>query len=129
MAYALGTRKTFDASVLHERSPVYVELSGHRIRNGYTVKILNMVRQEGHYELSLDGLDAATMSVIGVDGDALKAVDLSVSPDSVGTFHLFVTAPRDAVKNRKTDMTLVLTNRDTGNVVRHQNLFAGPDQE
>ncbi len=32
MATALSTRKTFDLNVLHERSPVYVELSGNRIR-------------------------------------------------------------------------------------------------
>ena len=69
MAYALSTRKTFDANVLHERSPVYVELSGNRIRNGYTLKILNMVRQEGHYRLTLEELEGATMTVIRTDGE------------------------------------------------------------
>lgn len=129
MVYSLSTRKTFDANVLHERSPVYVELSGNRIRNGYTLKILNMVRQEGHFRLSLDGVPGATMSVIGVDGDALSTVDLTTGPDEVGTYRLFVTAPKGAVSSKKRDLTMVLTNLDTGRIIRHQNMFAGPDQE
>ncbi len=129
MAYSLATRKTYDINVLHDRAPVYVEIAGNRVRNGYTVKILNMVRHDGHYRLTLDGLDTATMSVIGVDGDGLKAVELEVPSDSVGTFRVFVTAPRASLKGKKTDLTLVVRNLDTGKVVRHENLFAGPDQE
>lgn len=129
MVFALSTRKTFDANVLHERSPVYVEVSGNRIRNGYTLKILNMVRQEGHFRLSLEGVDGATMSVIGQDGDGLTSVDLPVGPDDVGTYHLFVTAPKASISGRKSDLTLVLTNLDSGRTIHHQNIFAGPGQE
>jgi cytochrome c oxidase accessory protein FixG len=129
MVYSLSTRKTFDANVLHERSPVYVELSGNRIRNGFTLKILNMVRQEGHFRLTLEDLPEATMSVIGTDGEGLTSVDLHTPPDEVGTFRLFVTVPKSALKSKKVDLTLVLTDLDSGRIVRHRNLFAGPDQE
>ncbi len=129
MTYTLATRKTYDINVLHERAPVYVEIAGNRIRNGYTVKILNMVRAEGHYRLTLEGLEPATMAVIGVDGEDLKAVELTVPADSVGTFRIFVTAPRASLKDKKTDLTLAVANLDTGKVVRHENFFAGPDQE
>ncbi len=129
MVYALSTRKTFDTNILHERSPVYVELSGNRVRNGYTLKILNMVRREGHFRLTLEGVQGATMAVIGTDGDGLSAVDLTTPADDVGTFRLFVTAPKASLKGKKIDMTLVLTNLDTGRIIRHQNLFVGPDQE
>ncbi len=129
MVYALSTRKTFDTNILHERSPVYVALSGNRVRNGYTLKILNMVRQEGHFRLTLEGLPGATMAVIGTAGDGLTTVDLTTSADDVATYRLFVTAPKASIKGNKVDLTLVLTNLDTGRIVRHQNLFAGPDQE
>jgi cytochrome c oxidase accessory protein FixG len=129
MGTTLSTRKTFDLNVLHERSPVFVELSGHRIRNGYVVKVLNMVREPGHYQLSLEGLDAATLSVIGGDESESKTVDLTTDPDSVGTYKLFVTAPKAALKGKKVDLTLVLTNLGNGRVIRHRNLFAGPDLE
>jgi cytochrome c oxidase accessory protein FixG len=129
MVYTLSTRKTFDANVLHERSPVYVELSGNRIRNGYTLKILNMVRQEGHFRLTVGGLPGATMTVIGIDGEALSTIDLTTGPDEVGTFRLFVTAPKASLKGKRVDLELILTNLDTGRTIRHPNLFVGPDQE
>ena len=128
MLYSLATRKTYDVTVLHERAPVFVEVSGDRIRNGYTLKILNMVREEGHYRLSVSPLADATMAIIGLDGDHLKTVDLTVSGDSVGTFRLFVTAPRSSIGGRKTDLDFAVTNTDTGKVVHRENLFAGPDQ-
>ncbi|HXP96825.1 MAG TPA: cytochrome c oxidase accessory protein CcoG [Telmatospirillum sp.] len=129
MAYSLSTRKTFDANVLHERSPVYVELSGNRIRNGYTLKILNMVRQDGHFRLTLEGVPDATMTIIGASGEGLSSVDLTTAPDEVGTFRLFITAPKTSLKSNKSDLTLVLTDLDSGRIVRHRNLFAGPDLE
>jgi cytochrome c oxidase accessory protein FixG len=127
MASVLATRHSFDVNILHERQPVYVELPGQRLRNGYTLKILNMVRRDGHFRLSLDGVANATMAVIGIDGDGLKTVDLAVPADDVGTFHLFVTAPKASLSRGKADLTMILSDLDTGAVVRHRNLFAGPE--
>ena len=128
MMFALGTRRTTEINVLHERSPVYVELSGGRIRNGYTLKILNMVRRDRQYRVSLEKLDTATLSVIGVDGEAAKTVDLAVPGDSVGTFRMFVTAPRAALAGRTSELTVVLTDLSSGKAVRRDNLFAGPER-
>ena len=128
MAYSLMTRKTFDVNILHERAPMYVEVSGGRVRNGYTFKILNMVRGPGHFRLTVEGLNKATMSVIGVDGDQMETVDLPVDGDSVGTFRMFVTAPNASLSGKKADLTFALTNLDTGKVVRRDNLFAGPER-
>jgi cytochrome c oxidase accessory protein FixG len=128
MIYAFSTRKTFDVTALHERSPVYVELSGNRLRNGYTVKVLNMMRKDGHFALTLEGLPEATMAVIGIDGEGQKEVELPVSPDSVGTFRLFVTAPRSALSSKAVPLTLKVTDTSTGRVMTHDNIFAGPDQ-
>jgi len=127
MVYTFATRKTFDLNVLHERSPVYVELSANRIRNGFTIKILNMVRGEGHFKLTLDGVQDATMTVIGVDGEGMKEVKLNVTGDSVGTFHLFVTAPSSSLNDKRMDLKMTVTNLDTGRTVSHTNIFAGPD--
>ncbi|HIJ62532.1 MAG TPA: cytochrome c oxidase accessory protein CcoG [Rhodospirillaceae bacterium] len=127
MLYALATRKTYDVNVLHERSPVFVEISGDRIRNGYTLKILNMVREEGHFRLAVEPLAGAGITVIGGEGEQMQSVDLTVAGDSVGTFRLFVTAPRASIGGRKSDLVFTVTNRDTGKVVRRENLFAGPE--
>jgi cytochrome c oxidase accessory protein FixG len=127
MVSRLATRQTYDVSVLHERAPVYAELSGNRLRNGYTVKILNKTRQEGHFRLTVSGVANATVTVIGGEGEDLPAVDLSVPADSVGTFRLFVTAPRSSLASAKTDLIMTVSDLDNKTTERHKNLFAGPD--
>ena len=126
MIYTLSTRKTFDVSTLHERAPVYVELSGNRLRNGYTVKVLNMMRKQGHFRLTVEGLANASLSVIGQEGEGKTQVELPVDPDSVGTFRLFITAPKDALPGKSAPLTVKVEDEDTGKVMSHQNLFAGP---
>jgi len=128
MVYTFSTRKTFDVSTLHERAPVYVELSGNRLRNGYTVKVLNMMRKQGHFLLSIEGLPNATLSVIGMEGEGKTQMDLPVDPDSVGTFHLFITVPKDSVPGKSLPLTVSVKDTDTGRVMSHQNLFAGPGE-
>ncbi len=128
MIYSLSTRKTFDLNVLHERSPVYVELSGNRLRNGYVVKVLNMVRKQGQFQLSMAGVPGATLSVIGQDKEGLTDVVLPVEPDSVGTFRIYVTAPKSVMTSKAMPLTLTLTDLDNGKVRSHENLFAGPEQ-
>jgi len=129
MVYSFSTRKSFDVTALHERSPVYVELSGNRLRNGYTIKVLNMVRKQGRFKLTVEGVRDATLNVIGIDGEGLKEVELPVSPDSVGTFHVFVTAPRASLDGKAVPMTVSVADEDNGKVETHRNLFAGPDAE
>jgi len=128
MVYTFSTRKTFDVSTLHERTPVYVELSGNRLRNGYTVKVLNMMRKQGRFVLTTEGLKDATLSVIGIDGEGKNEVELPVSPDSVGTFRLFITAPKDSVPSKAVPLTVKVVDLDTGRSMSHENLFAGPEQ-
>ena len=41
MLTALMLRPELEVSVLHDRNPLYVQLSDGGLRNGYTVKVLN----------------------------------------------------------------------------------------
>ncbi|MCR6630979.1 MAG: cytochrome c oxidase accessory protein CcoG [Magnetospirillum sp.] len=125
MLYSLASRKTMDVNVLHERSPLFVELSTGEIRNGYTYKVLNMVREDRTLTLAVSGIDGARLELVGEEGDGPTAA-LSVTGDSVGTFRLYVTAPRDAVKGQKTPLDFVLTDSRDGTVVRSSTLFASP---
>ena len=99
------------------------------VRNGYTIKVLNMVRKQGRFLLTVDGVADATLNVIGLDGDGLKQIELPVPPDSVGSFRVFVTAPKSAVAGSSVPMTVSVIDQDNGTVQTHRNLFAGPGQE
>ncbi|RUW64380.1 FixG Ig-like domain-containing protein, partial [Mesorhizobium sp. M1E.F.Ca.ET.063.01.1.1] len=43
LVYSLLTRERLEINVLHDRNPQFVTLSDGSIRNGYTVKLLNMI--------------------------------------------------------------------------------------
>ncbi|MAE51831.1 MAG: cytochrome c oxidase accessory protein CcoG [Micavibrio sp.] len=108
MLYALIFRSPLELHVLHDRNPVFVQLSSGEIRNGYTIKILNKTHQFQTYDLTLDGLDNAQINVRAA-GD-VSASDLSVPADSVGSYHIFVSADVPPAEPRK--FNFVLRSRD-----------------
>ena len=92
------------------------------------LKILNMEREDKTYTLTTSGIDGATLSVIGYQTDGVPVVELPVKPDDIGSFRVFVTAPRESAEGKTTDMSFVLTDTQTGAVVDHATVFAGPDR-
>jgi len=93
MLYALFMRERLQVNVLHDRNPQYVTLSDGAIRNGYTVKLLNMIPEPRTFSIALDGLPGATMAAVGAtdvgDGTLLVAVE----PDTLKSLKLFVKMP------------------------------------
>lgn len=127
MVFALGTRHTVEVNVLHERSPLFVQLSDGSIRNGYTYKVLNMVRKDRTFALAVTGIQGATLDVIGDDTDGPTAqTDLQVPGDDVSTFRIYVNAPDGVIEGSNTPLTFVLTDKADGHVVKSETLFAGP---
>jgi len=96
MLYTLVTRATMDVNVLHERNPLFVQLSDGGVRNDYTVRILNKGAARS-FVLEVSGLPGATIRVAGVEAgpdgrpiievgqDQTREVRLSVQ---VGPAHL-----------------------------------------
>ncbi len=90
MLYSIIFRPLVELNVLRDRNPVFVQLSSGEIRNGYTIKVLNKTHEDRTYELFFDGLDNAQLQVKAA-GD-VSPDHLFVHADSVGTFHVFVSA-------------------------------------
>ncbi len=65
MLYALATRQHEGISVVHDRNPVFVRLADGRLRNAYTVQIINKARDERSFELSVEGLPDLSIEVVG----------------------------------------------------------------
>ena len=125
MVFMLGTRRSVEVNVLHERSPLFVQLSDGSIRNGYTYKVLNMVRKDRTFALQVDGIPGASIEVVGNDGKSAEA-ELQVTGDDVNTFRIYVNAPDGNIQNSKTPLVFVLTDKADGQTVRSDTLFAGP---
>ena len=92
MLYGLITRSDTEIHILHDRNPLFVQLSDGSVRNGYAVKISNKTGHDRIYKLSVRGIDGLTLRVQGV-GD-ITPETLPVYADSIGHFRLFVTAPK-----------------------------------
>ncbi|MDH3664085.1 MAG: cytochrome c oxidase accessory protein CcoG [Alphaproteobacteria bacterium] len=122
----LTGRAGLDLNVLPDRNPLFVKLADGSIRNGYTVKVLNRVREAKTYALTVEGLDGATLSVLGLENGDDSAALLDAEPDQVSTYRLFVTAPSAAVTEAVQDLRVVLTDQDDQEAHSFDTIFRGP---
>ena len=122
----LATRTRTEVHVLADRAPLFVRLSDGAIRNGYTVKILNMERVDKTYRLKIAGIPGATFTVTGLVSDETTEAALPVKGDSVGTFRVFVRVRPESLKARATDIVFSATDAADGRGYRRGNVFNGP---
>ncbi|WP_308219996.1 cytochrome c oxidase accessory protein CcoG [Nitratireductor sp. ZSWI3] len=95
MLYALLTRDRLEVNVLHDRNPQYVLLSDGSVRNGYTVKLLNMIPEPRVIFLSLEGLPGATMQAVGIDQPEGRSLAIPVEPDRLREVRIYVRQPAE----------------------------------
>jgi cytochrome c oxidase accessory protein FixG len=98
LLYALLTRDRLDINVLQDRNPQYVEMADGSIRNGYTIKLLNMIPEPRTITLSLVGLEGAIMSINGIDEPDGRSFSIPVEPDRLRSLKVFVRLPVEDVR-------------------------------
>ena len=127
MVFGLTTRSTLDVNLLRDRNPLFVTLSDGTIRNGYTFKIVNRLRADREFILTVSGIEGATLGVLGGSTGSRAAV-FSTKPDRVETYRVFITAPRQSLTGESTDISFVLEEdamENSENVI-HDTVFLGP---
>lgn len=113
MLYALATRTTMDVNVLHERNPLFVQLSDGGVRNDYTVRILNKGAQR-LFALAVSGLPGATIRVAGIDGSPDGKPVIEVGQDQTREVRLSVqVGPSDLPKTSR-DIDIAITDTAGG---------------
>lgn len=98
LLYSLLTRQRLELNVLHDRNPQFVTLSDASIRNGYNVKLLNMIPEPRAIIVTLQGLPGAEMSAVGVDRSPARSFTTLADPDRLKTLKVFVRQPADQIK-------------------------------
>jgi len=126
MLWSLAFRASLDINVLHDRNPLFVSLSDGGIRNGYTIKILNMTLDGRSYLLGVEGLDSPNLTVVGQEGEGAGRAVLEAEPDSVASYQIYLRLPREAVEEETLYFTFTLTDPDSGEVARNETVFRGP---
>jgi cytochrome c oxidase accessory protein FixG len=128
MLIGLTGRADIDVNILHDRNPLFVKLADGGIQNGYTIKILNKSHEPRVYDLSIGGIEGATLAVVGQNGDAAAGADLAARPDAVTTYRLLVSVPPGALEGESQPLSVVLTDPSSDTEAAHRTVFRGPER-
>jgi len=127
MLYALATRTTMDVNVLHERNPLFVQLSDGGVRNDYTVRILNKGAQRS-FAFEVSGMPGATIRVAGIDASPDGKPVIEVGQDQTREVRLSVqVGPSDLPKTSR-DIDIAITDTAGGGRASARDHFVPGEQ-
>ncbi|QOZ78232.1 cytochrome c oxidase accessory protein CcoG [Bradyrhizobium sp. CCBAU 53351] len=127
MIYTLATRATMDVNVLHERNPLFVQLSDGGVRNDYTVRILNKGAQRS-FTLDVSGLPGATIRVAGIEAAPDGEPIVEVGQDQTREVRLSVqVGPADLPKSSR-DLEVTITDTASGGQASARDHFLPGDK-
>lgn len=129
MLYTLLTRSDIDINVLHDRNPLFTELTNDRVQNGYTFKVLNKAREERSFWITASGLDDIQFHLVGAPDEDLASYPIvSANPDALQSFRLLVSVPSDALDDSAADIRFELVEMTTGVTATYNSIFRGPEK-
>jgi len=127
MLVVFALRADTELTVQRDRNPNFVRLSNGDIRNSYAVKVLNKRRTPQHVGLEIDGLPSAQLGFVGADVEGSgRTATLTVQPDTVGTFRVFVTVPAAAAPAGAKPITFTVRDEAGSGGASHDAVFVGP---
>lgn len=122
MLSALLNRTPLEFNVLHDRNPLFVQLSNGDIRNGYELKILNKTHEAQEYKLTVIGLDNPVVRVNKAGHGVPEGIEgLYVDADSVGSYRVFIQTMMRPQPPRA--IQFVLENVNTAYTVQYDSMF------
>lgn len=129
MAFAWLNRAAMEVNVLHDRNPVFVQLSDGSVRNGYVVKILNKEHDTRRVRLQVSGLNGAKMQIVGLAGDH---PEIDIVPDNLRALKVLVTVPNDLrseLAGSSTPFAFEIVDDADGSILSHNATFRGPGND
>ena len=128
LVFALLSRDRLEVNVLHDRNPQFTLESSGDVRNGYTVKLLNMIPEPRVIFLSLGGLPGATMKVAGVDQPEGVSFAIEVEPDKLRELRVNVQQPREYVEGKSAKFFFYAEDKSSAERDRYEAFFFGPEK-
>ena len=127
LLYALLTRERLQVNVLADRNPQFVVLSDGSIRNGYTVKLLNMIPEPRTFTVTLKNLPGGEMNVVGMDQPSESYFTVEVEPDKLKTLKVFVRQPRENIAGHRQHFKFEVEDRAGHESSHYEATFEAPD--
>lgn len=126
MLVTLLMRDRLDVSVLHDRNPQFVKLSDGSIRNGYTVKILNMIPQPRTFNISIEGIKGATMKIAGSDESASQTLKVDAEADKIKALKIYVTINNKNLSQTRSTFQFKIEDTTGEENTSYEAVFDGP---
>lgn len=119
-------RDTLTLAVLPDRAPLFVRLSDGGIRNAYTLKLVNKLREPATLTLEITGPAGLHVTVPEATSDPEGRPLLVARPDAVGSYRAFITAPPSLALRDNTPVTFRLLDAQGRVQASHSSAFLGP---
>ncbi|MDG6774520.1 cytochrome c oxidase accessory protein CcoG [Thiomicrorhabdus sp. ZW0627] len=119
--WGLATMSPMDVKALHERAPVFVQMSNGNIQNKWVMKVVN----KGNMPM------AAKITVEGPEGLEynLDRHILDIAPGNLGSTTLFVRIPRKQLEGASTPILIRVVDENNPQVVEtYETVFIGPEK-
>jgi len=117
--YGLTHLGSLELKVIHERSPLFVQLSDGSIQNRYDIKILNKQDKTVQVEITAEGLDG--LELIAAGGP------LSIHSGKLLSHIVYVKVPKASLEQSRTPITFKVNNvQDPTDLVTYESAFFGP---
>lgn len=123
--FGLATRDTLEVNIIADRNPLFVKLSDGGIRNGYTLKIRNMLDRPRELLLRVEGLNDANIVLAG-QNYGTTFVPLEVATDALTPIRLFIVAKGAQANRDKSEITFKLLDVGNGSFETETAVFRGP---
>ncbi|WP_144291647.1 cytochrome c oxidase accessory protein CcoG [Rhodoligotrophos appendicifer] len=127
MMVSLTMRDRLGLNILPDRNPLFVTLADGSIRNGYTIKILNMQTVPQRFEIALVDLQGGSLWQAGEEDVGRSHLEVEAGADQVKEMRIFVRQARDAVRPGVQNFALTARNLSTGEVSTETTEFHAPD--
>lgn len=129
MIFTLATRDSEGISVIHDRNPMFVQMSDGAVRNAYTIRIVNKELKSRDFIVSVDGLPSSLVDYIGLPPRADGRQLVSVGPDQTKEVRVAVTDYSNTPPAPSTTVLFSLIDIDSGAVAQMRDHFFGPERK
>ncbi|MBT7306685.1 MAG: cytochrome c oxidase accessory protein CcoG [Gammaproteobacteria bacterium] len=117
--YGLMNISGLDIKVLHERQPLFVQLSSGAIQNKYELKILNKTHDTMSVTIATEGLDG--VELVGADEPFLAR------PGKVTPYTVYLRMPRRALESSSMPVYFTLVGVEQPELsAKYKSMFLGP---
>ncbi|VAW64559.1 Type cbb3 cytochrome oxidase biogenesis protein CcoG, involved in Cu oxidation [hydrothermal vent metagenome] len=119
LLYGITHLGTYDLKVIHERQPLYVQMSSGDIQNKYELKILNKTDKEMHISIVVSGAENITTKGI--------REKMTLEPSKLTSFTVFLLIPKKQLKKHRTPVYFTIESfQEFEDTIEYQSMFYGP---